>query len=91
MLFVITCTCILGPHHLIMYTCICYARQLASLYVLVGLRLTTLHSHVQILETGHWWPCCSWSECADRTFRDDQGATKVWIIVAALPPSSSPV
>jgi len=29
MLFVITCTCILGPHHLIMYTCICYARYLA--------------------------------------------------------------
>ena len=37
---------------------------LALLYVLAGLRLTTLNSHVQILETGPWWPCCSWSECA---------------------------
>ena len=63
MLFVITCTCILGPHHLIMHTCTCYARHLALLYVLAGLRLTTLDSHVQILETGLWWPCCSRSEC----------------------------
>ena len=38
--------------------------QLASLYVLAGLRLTTLDSYVQILETGPWWPCCSCSECA---------------------------
>ena len=29
-----------------------------------GLRLTTLDSHAQILETGPWWPCCSWSKCA---------------------------
>jgi len=57
MLFVITYTCILRPHHLIMYTCTCYARQLALLYVLSELRLTTLNSHVQILETGPWWPC----------------------------------
>ena len=64
MLFVITCTCILGPHHLIMYTCTYYARQLASLYVLAGLCLTILDFDVQILETGHWWPYCSWSECA---------------------------
>jgi len=42
MLFVITCTCILGPHHLIMHTCACYAHHLALLYVLTGLRLTTL-------------------------------------------------
>jgi len=62
--FVITCICIFGPHHLIMYTCTSYARQLASLYVLAGLRLITLDSHVQILETGPWWPCCNWSECA---------------------------
>jgi len=60
-LFVITCTCILRPHHLITYTCICHARHLILLYVLVGLRLTTLNSHVQILETRPWWPCCNWS------------------------------
>ena len=29
-----------------------YARHLALLYVLAGLRLTALDSHVQILETG---------------------------------------
>jgi len=23
-----------------------------------------LNLHVQILETGPWWPWCSWSECA---------------------------
>ena len=28
-----------------------------------GLYLTTLDSHVQILEPGPWWPFCSWSEC----------------------------
>ena len=64
MLYVITCTCILGPHHLIMYTCTCYARHLALLYVLAGLRLTTLNSHVQILKTRPWRPCCSRLECA---------------------------
>jgi len=45
MLFVITCTCILGPHHLIMYTCTCYARHLALLYVLAGLRLVGPKAH----------------------------------------------
>jgi len=64
MLFVILCTCILGPHHLIMHTSTCYTRHLALLYVLVGLCLTTLDSHVQILEIEPWWPCCSRSECA---------------------------
>jgi len=64
MLLVIACTCMSGPHHLIMYTCSCYARHLTLLYVLAELRLTTLNSYVQILETGPWWPCCSWSECA---------------------------
>ena len=54
----------LGPHHLIIYTCACYARHLTLLYVLVALSLITLDSHVQILETGPWWPCCSWSEYA---------------------------
>ena len=63
MLFVITCTCILGPRHLIMYTCTCYARHLA-LYMYCGLHLPTLNSHVQILETGPWWPYWSRSECA---------------------------
>jgi len=29
-----------------------------------GCFLTTLDSHVQILESGSWWPFCSWSECA---------------------------
>jgi len=29
MLFVNTFTCILGPHHLIMHTCTCYACHLA--------------------------------------------------------------
>ena len=52
MLHVIAWTCMSGPHHLIMYMCACYARHLALLYVLAGLRLTTLDSHVQILETG---------------------------------------
>ena len=28
-LLVISCTCMPGPHHLIMYTCACYARHLA--------------------------------------------------------------
>jgi len=67
-LLVISCTCIPGPHHLIMYTCACYARHLTLLYVLTGLRLTTLNSHVQILETGPWWPCCIWSEYAADLF-----------------------
>ena len=63
-LFVNSYTCILGPHHLIMYTYTCYARHLALLYVLIGLRLTTLDSHVQIKDTGPWWPYYSWSEYA---------------------------
>ena len=29
-----------------------------------GLHLTTLDSHVQILEFGPWWSFCTWSECA---------------------------
>ena len=29
-----------------------------------GLHLTTLNSHVQILEPGLWWLSCNWSECA---------------------------
>ena len=60
----VTCTCMPGPHHLIMYTCVSYARHLALLYVLAGLRLITLDSHVQILETGPWWPYYTRSECA---------------------------
>ena len=64
MSLVISCTCILGSHHLIMYMYTCYARHLASLYLLAGLRLRILNSHVQILETGRWRPCCSRSECA---------------------------
>ena len=36
MLLIIACTYMLGPHHLIMYTCACYARHLALLYVLAG-------------------------------------------------------
>ena len=36
MLLVISCTCVPGPHHLIMYTCACYARHLALFYVLAG-------------------------------------------------------
>jgi len=63
-LHIIVCTCMPEPHHLIMYTCVCYARYLALLYVLAGLHLTTLNSHVQILEMGPWWPCCNWSEYA---------------------------
>ena len=90
MLLVIACTCMPGPHHLIMYTCACHARHLALLYVLTGVA-TTLDSHVQILETGPWWPCCSWSEYAANFFRDDRSAAETWIIVAALPSSSSPV
>jgi len=35
-LLVISCTCMSGPHHLIMYTCACYARHLALSYVLAG-------------------------------------------------------
>ena len=35
-LLVISCTCIPGSHHLIMYTCACYARHLSLLYVLTG-------------------------------------------------------
>jgi len=35
-LLVISCTCVPGPHHLIMYTCACYARHLALFYVLAG-------------------------------------------------------
>jgi len=85
MLFFITCTCILGPLYLIMYTCTCYARQLASLYVLAGLRLTTLNSHVQILETG---PC---DLVVTDQFRDDRSAAEVWIIAVALSPSSSSI
>jgi len=47
-----------------MYTCTYYACHLALLYVLAGLHLTTLDSHVQILEPGPWWLGCNWSECA---------------------------
>ena len=36
MLFVISCTCMPRPHHLIMYTCACYACHLALFYVLAG-------------------------------------------------------
>jgi len=36
MLLVISCTCMPGPHHLIMYTCACYTRHLALSYVLAG-------------------------------------------------------
>ena len=61
MLLVIACACMPEPHHLIMYTCAHYACHLALLYVLTGLRLTTLDSHVQILEIGPWWPYCSLS------------------------------
>ena len=64
MLLVIACTCMPEPHHLIMYTCAWYARHLALSYVLTGLHLTTMNSHIQILETGPWWPCYSWSVCA---------------------------
>ena len=64
MLHVIACTGMPGPRHLIMYTYACYARHLALLYVLTGLHLTTLDSHVQILEPRPWWPYCSWSERA---------------------------
>ena len=35
-LLVISYTCMPGPHHLIMYTCACYARHLALSYVLAG-------------------------------------------------------
>jgi len=35
-LLVISCTCMPGPHHLIVYTCACYARNLALSYVLAG-------------------------------------------------------
>ena len=35
-LLVISCTCMPEPHHLIMYTCACYAHHLALLYVLAG-------------------------------------------------------
>jgi len=35
-LIVISCTCMPGPHHLIVYTCACYARHLALSYVLTG-------------------------------------------------------
>ena len=47
-----------------LYTCAWYARHWALLYVLAGLHLTTLDSHVQILEPGVWWLGCNWSECA---------------------------
>jgi len=67
MLFVITCTCIPESHHLIMYTYIYYARHLTSLCVLAGLRLTTLDSHVQILESRPWRLYCSWSEWRSRS------------------------
>ena len=60
MLLVITCTCMLGPPHLIMYTCACYARHLALSYVLAGVA-NNPGPHVQILETGPWRPCCTWS------------------------------
>jgi len=63
-LFVIAFTCMPESYYLIMYTCAWYARHLALSYVLTGLHLTTLDSHVQILETGPWWPSCSLSECA---------------------------
>ena len=37
-----------------------WARQLILSYVLGGCFLTTLDSHVQILESGPWRPYCSW-------------------------------
>jgi len=35
-ILVISCTCMPGPHHLIMYMCACYARHLALFFVLAG-------------------------------------------------------
>jgi len=40
-----------------------HANWLYHMY-LAGCILTTLDPHVQILESGSWWPYCSWSECA---------------------------
>jgi len=34
----------------------------------LGCILTTLDFHVQILESGPWWSCCSWPECAADPF-----------------------
>jgi len=45
-----------------------HASWLYHIYSL-GCFLTTLDPHVQILESGSWRPCCSWSECV----------AKVWI------------
>jgi len=65
MLLVIACTCMPEPHHLIMYTCDCLiCTPLGFIICTRGLHLITLYSHVQILESGPWWPCYSWSECA---------------------------
>ena len=50
-LLVISCTCVSGPHHLIMYTCACYARHLALFFVLVGVANNPGFS-CQILESG---------------------------------------
>ena len=38
------------------------------IYVLAGLHLITLNYHVQILETGPWYHCCSWSDCAAKAW-----------------------
>ena len=65
MLLVIACACMPEPHHLIMHTCDCLiCKPLGFIICARGLHQTTFDSHVQILETRPWWPCCSWSEYA---------------------------
>ena len=88
-LLVISCTCMPGLYHLIMYTCACYARHLALLYVLARLHLTTQNSHVQILEPGLWWPYCA-DQSAQRILPWRSGRNRSLDIVVTFPPSSSP-
>jgi len=68
MLLIIACTCMPESHYLIMYTCDCLSTPTGFVNVLAGLLLTILDPHVQILESGPWRPCCSWSEYAAETW-----------------------
>jgi len=80
MLLVIACTYMPEPHHLIMYMCDCLstANWLYHMYSR-SCFLITLDPHVQILESGPWWPCCSWSE----------RAAEAWISIACPDPLCS--
>ena len=64
-----------------------HATWLYHIYSLAWLHLRILDPHVQILESGPWWPYCSWSECVALWWSE---CSRSLDVAVALPPSSSP-